>query len=136
MENRLYSAAMPRQSKKPLGPRPALGLHLSALRKAAGLTQMELASLLQVPQANIAFWERSSKPPRSDVLAPMARALGVTVEALLSPPGGRRARSAPAPRGHAQKLFAAVTQLPRSEQRRIFDVLEALVAKAQHSRAA
>jgi transcriptional regulator with XRE-family HTH domain len=127
---------MPRQPKKPLGPRPALGLHLSALRKAAGLTQTELASLLQVPQANIAFWERSSKPPRSDVLSPMAKALGVTVETLLSPPKSSKAASAPAPRGHAQRLFAAVTKLPRSEQRRIFDVLEALVAQAQHSRAA
>jgi len=133
MESRPYTAAMPRQPKKPPPPRPALGLHLASLRKAAGLTQMELASLLHVPQANIAFWERSSKPPRSDVLAPMAKVLGVSVEALLSPPTTTKSRPAPAPRGHAQRLFAAVTQLPRSEQRRIFDVLEALVAQASRA---
>lgn len=31
----------------------------------------------------MAFWERSEKPPRSDVLPKMAQALGVTVEDLL-----------------------------------------------------
>jgi transcriptional regulator with XRE-family HTH domain len=33
-----------------------------ALRKAAGLTQIELAKALDIPQANIAFWEWSDKP--------------------------------------------------------------------------
>ena len=121
---------MPRKPHKPAGPRPALGLHLAQLRKAAGLTQTELAQLLAVPQANIAFWERSSKPPRSDVLAPMAKALGVSVETLLAAPSPSRQRVASAPRGHAQKLFAAVTQLPRAEQRRILSVLEALLAQS------
>jgi transcriptional regulator with XRE-family HTH domain len=38
---------------------------------------------LGVPQANIAFWERSEKPSRSEVLPKMAEALGVSVEDLL-----------------------------------------------------
>ncbi len=45
-----------------------------ALRKAAGLTQIELAKFLKVPQANIAFWEWSDKPPRSDLFPAMAKA--------------------------------------------------------------
>ena len=133
METRPYTAAMPRQPRKP-SPRPALGLHLAQLRQAAGLTQTELSALLGVSQTNIAFWERSAKPPRSDVLAPMAKAFGVSVEVLLSPPdaSGRPRRQPPQPRGQAQRLFAAVTRLPRSEQRRILSVLEALVAQASH----
>ncbi|MBK6520160.1 MAG: helix-turn-helix domain-containing protein [Polyangiaceae bacterium] len=50
------------------GPRPAQGARLLALRRAAGLTQVELAKALGVSNANIAFWEWSAKPPRSDVL--------------------------------------------------------------------
>lgn len=131
MESAPYAAAMPRQSRKPV-PRPALGLHLAELRRAAGLTQTELAGLLGVSQTNIAFWERSTKPPRSDVLGPMAKAFGVSVEALLSPPAdtGRPRHQQPVPRGQAQRLFAAVTRLPRSEQRRILSVLEALLAQS------
>lgn len=131
METTPYTAVMPRQPRKP-SPRPALGLHLAQLRQAAGLTQTELAETLGVSQTNIAFWERSSKPPRSDVLGPMAKAFGVSVEALLAPPGNstRVPRQQSEPRGQAQRLFAAVTRLPRSEQRRILSVLEALVTQA------
>lgn len=66
----------------------------------------------------------------------MAKAFGVSVEALLAPPSQDKARAAPAPRGHAQKLFAAVTQLPRAEQRRILSVLEALLAAGRQGHAA
>jgi transcriptional regulator with XRE-family HTH domain len=131
MENCPYSAAMPRPSRNPSA-RPALGLHLAQLRRAAGLTQTELAEALGVPQSNIAFWEGGSKPPRSEVLAPMAKAFGVSVEALLNAPSSssRKAKPTTQPRGQAQRLFAAVTKLPRSEQRRILSVLEALLAQS------
>jgi DNA-binding transcriptional regulator YiaG len=49
------------------------GARLLALRKASGLTQVELAKALDVPQANISFWEWSDKPPRSDLLSTMAK---------------------------------------------------------------
>ncbi len=93
---------------------------------------MELAALLGVHQTNIAFWERSPKPPRSDLLQPMAAALSVSVEALLSPPatGARAARARKAgPKGHVAQLFDAVARLPRRQQRRIIDVVEALLDK-------
>ena len=127
-----YTAAMPRKSKKPLPPRPALGVHLTALRQAAGLTQVELASLVGVSQANIAFWERGAKPPRSDVLQPMAEALGVSVEALLKP-GPLRARAGrqAGPKGEAQQLFEELRKLPRRQQRRILDVVHALLTQSE-----
>ena len=58
-------------------------MRLAALRKDAGLSQYEFANYVGVRQANIAFWDRSEKPPRSNVLPKMAQALGVTVEDLL-----------------------------------------------------
>src|SRR5882762_7020139 len=47
-----------------LGTRPggAPATAPAELRKAAGLSQYELARYVGVPQANIAFWERSEKP--------------------------------------------------------------------------
>lgn len=133
MENSPYSESMPRPRRNPAS-RPLLGVHLAQLRRNAGLTQTELAELLGVPQSNIAFWEGGSKPPRSEVLGPMAKAFGVSVEALLSPPtpSARNSKAESQPRSHAQRLFAAVTKLPRSEQRRILSVLEALLAQSSH----
>jgi len=54
-------------------PRPRLGAHLTDLRARAGLSQEELAQKVGVHQQTIAFWEQSSKPPRSEVLAALRR---------------------------------------------------------------
>ncbi|MGH9970491.1 MAG: helix-turn-helix domain-containing protein [Pyrinomonadaceae bacterium] len=79
---------MPRKSTKT---RPRQGMQLAELRKAAGLSQYELARYVGISQANIAFWERSEKPPRSDVLPKMAEALGVSLEDLLNVNAGKTA---------------------------------------------
>lgn len=102
-----------------------------ALRKAAGLTQAELAHQLGEKQTNISFWERSDKPPRSGVLPKLARALGVRVEALLDLPakGAPIAPVADGP-GHAGELERAVDelrQLPRRQQKKMLEVLVAFV---------
>jgi transcriptional regulator with XRE-family HTH domain len=60
--------------------RPSQGAHLAALRQAAGFSQSALAAQVGETQQNIAFWEQSDKPPRSDVLPKLARVLGVSVE--------------------------------------------------------
>jgi transcriptional regulator with XRE-family HTH domain len=64
-------------------PRPKQGAHLVQLRKAAGLSQYDLAKLINQPQGNIAFWEVSEKPLRSDLLPKLAHALGVKMEDLI-----------------------------------------------------
>lgn len=120
-ETRPYHLGMARKSKT----RPAQGARLADLRKSAGLTQTELARILGEPQPNIAFWEQSPKPPRSDVLPKMANALGVSVEHLLgiSPISSRK----PGPVGKTQRVFEEVAKLPRSQQDKILVLVEALV---------
>jgi len=118
-----YTPGMPRKLSKP---RPAQGARLARLRKAAGLTQTELAQSIGESQANIAFWERSAKPPRSDVLPRLAQALGVTVEVILG------MEKAPLPRetkplGKVQQVFEDVRKLPRRKQERIVEIVAALV---------
>ena len=124
-----YSGDVPRKLSKP---RPRQGARLSALRRAAGLTQAELAGLIGDVQPNIAYWEASEKPPRSDVLPKLAKVLGVSVEDLLSAdllPEPKRG-----PVGRMQKVFAVVSQLPRRQQDKIIELVEAIVA--QHERRA
>lgn len=117
---------MRRVPRKLSTPRPPQGARLLALRQAAGLSQMELAEALAVPQTTIALWERSEKPPRSDVLPKMAKALGVHVEALLI----ERAPEVAAPVrpvGRLQAIFEELRKLPRRQQDRILDVVAALL---------
>src|SRR5690349_14870739 len=106
---------MARKLKKP---RPAQAARLVALRKAAGLSQAELARLVDEPQANVAYWERTEKPPRSDVLPKLADVLGVRIEELLdvqAPPTRR------APAGQVRRLFEEVQKLPRRQQQKVLD---------------
>lgn len=117
---------MPRAPKVPRK-RPVQGTRLLELRQAAGLTQAQLAEFLGVPQPNIAFWEWSDKAPRGEVLPMMAKALGVRVDDLLvdatAQPASRRA----APMGEVQRAFEEVRTLPRKQQRKVVEMVTALV---------
>jgi transcriptional regulator with XRE-family HTH domain len=98
--------------------------HLRSLREAAGISQRELARQIGQDQSNVRYWETTGKIPRSDVLMPMAKALGVTVEELLGEP---KARRSPAPGGKVRQMFEAVSRLPRRQQQKIVDLLEPFV---------
>ena len=100
--------------------------HLRTLRERAGLSVRELARQIDESHTNVSYWERSGQIPRSDKLAPIAKALGVTVEDLLGEP---RLRRAAAPSGRAGRAFEAVSRLPRRKQEKIVEVVEALVAQ-------
>ncbi len=99
---------------------------LRKLRKAAGLTVRELADQVGVQHSNIVFWENNDKLPRSEVLLPMARALGVSVEELLGAPKPKRNG---APGGRVGHTFQQVAKLPRRKQAKILDVVDALLAQ-------
>ena len=98
------------------------------MREAAGISQRELARQIGERQSNIQYWETTGKIPRSDVVAALAKSLGVTVEEVLGEP---KARRSPAPGGKVRRVFEAVAKLPRRQQQKIVEVVEALVS--QHS---
>jgi hypothetical protein len=80
-----------------------------------------------VPQPNIAFWDWSDKPPRSDVLPKMAKALGVRVDELLVDARSPALAKRPGPVGEVQKVFEQVRRLPRKQQRKVLEIVTALV---------
>lgn len=117
-----YTCCVPRTLSKP---RPAQGARLATLRRNAGLTQTELAQLVGEPQQNIALWEQSDKPPRSDAIPKLARALDVTVEDLFAEKCKPLRRSGPV--GKVRKLFDEVAKLPRRQQEKIVEFLTPIV---------
>src|ERR1051326_4873357 len=108
--------------------RPKQGARLAELRKAAGLSQYDLARKVGVPQPNIAFWELSAKPPRSDVLPKLARALGVTLDDLIEDKSAKEIlHNRRGPSGKLRKLFDELSLLPRYQQDKIVDFLSLFI---------
>ena len=58
-------------------------------RKAAGLTQEQLAAMLGMTQGAIAQWENGLTHPSYSVLKPLAAALGLTLDQLLEGSDGK-----------------------------------------------
>ena len=71
-----------------------LGNRIAALRKAAGLSQEALAAKLGVSRQAIGKWEADASLPGLDNLHQLAKALGVSIDALLT---GKEAAEPPVP---------------------------------------
>lgn len=126
-ENLCYAAHMRKYTKTKK--RPALAQHLADLRQTAGLTQMQLADKAGVHHSTIAFWELSGTPPRGEVLPQLAQALGVSIDALL---GVRPPRPRPqAAKGRLQRVFEEASKLPRRQQEKVAEFVEAFVRQHQ-----
>jgi transcriptional regulator with XRE-family HTH domain len=125
-ENAAYDADMQKTE------RPPLARHLAELRQAAGLSQSQLAEKVGVNASNIAFWELSGTPPRGEVLPKMAHALGVSVDALLGVISPKPKKQVA--KGRLQLVFEAASKLPRRQQEKVAEFVEAFVN--QHSKAA
>ena len=119
-----YNPAM--QTGRPAKyPRTAFGERVYAAREAAGLSQAEAAEQLGLSQNAYAMWERRPIALRPQQIEQLAGVLGVPVESLFgkiplpAKPSG--------PLGRAKKAFESVSQLPRSQQTHVLDLVESLV---------
>lgn len=65
----------------------------------------------------------------------MARALGVPVEALLGEVHQLEPTRRSGPVGEVQRVFEEVKKLPRKQQRKILDVVIALLAQLEEKKA-
>lgn len=108
---------------------PLFGQRLSALRKAKGLTQKELADVLGTTREMIDYYERRAVNPALEVVRSCAKALNVPMAELLGSEdseNGRKRRGGPT--GKMRRLFEAASKLPRGQQDKIASVLEAFIA--------
>lgn len=118
----MYNIDMARKLSKE---RPKCGEHLAELRKAANLSQYDLAKLVGVTQSSIAFWETAEKPPRSDILPKLAKALGVPMETILGTKPVQLNKKGP--NGRVRKVFDDVAKLPRRQQDKVIEFVSAFV---------
>ena len=83
-ENTMYTALMKKKSQRSTPTES--GKRLAAFRKAAGLSQVQLAAMVDIPQRTLSFYETTAESIPSSVVPTLAEALGVsrqTVNELL-----------------------------------------------------
>ena len=60
------------------------GDRLKAARRHAGMTRYEASTIAGVRETTIYRWESGRDTPRLDILAPLAAALGLTLDELIA----------------------------------------------------
>jgi transcriptional regulator with XRE-family HTH domain len=122
-----YDPAMQR-GRKPSNEAPSFGQQLAHFRKARGLTQQELAETLGISRDLVGHYERRCQNPNLDFVLRVAQVFEVSVDELLGfkPP---KPRSGPPPR--VKTLAERLTQLPKSKQSVVLEMLEGFLEKAE-----
>lgn len=104
-----------------------LGQRLTALRKAQGLTQAQLAQELDISQQLVAFYERGHRRVPIDLMHDLARVLGVSVEELFGRANGS-AKRGPTPK--LQRQLERLSRLPKAKQKFVSEMLETVLQQA------
>lgn len=113
----------------------SFGERLVGLRKAAALTQQQLADEVGVSRRMIAYYEGQSEHPPTTLLPALTRALNVSADALLGlePVAKRNGRM---PDNRMQRRLQQLANLPPEERRQIMQLLDAFIERGQLKRRA
>ncbi|WP_235548461.1 helix-turn-helix domain-containing protein [Noviherbaspirillum sp. Root189] len=106
----------------------SLGERITALRKARNLTQAQLAEALGVSQQSVQAYEVGRRRMPVSSLPAVARVLDVSLEELFGEKIQTRGKRGPASR--LEQQFEAVSQLPKTQQRFVTQMLDTVLAQS------
>ena len=107
--------------------RSPFGERLLSARQQAGLSQTQVADKLNITQQTYAGWERRTTALRPEYITQLAAKLNISVDYLLGHESAPKRGNGPV--GKARQVFETVSQLPRGQQQKILEVVEAMVEK-------
>lgn len=105
----------------------ALGARVAQRRKELGLTQVQLAEVLKISQQTYASYEVGRYRFPVSMLSPLAKTLKIEIDALLGETSKSRSKRGPAPK--FQQHLERISQLPKTKQRFVIQMLEAALAQ-------
>ena len=112
----------------------AIGQRLSAIRKAKGLTQIDVANTLGITQTLISKYERGDLLLHGELIVEFAELLGVPTDEILGVERKRGARAGPAApiidKTLARRL-AQLQALPRRDRDALLRTLDAFLVKSR-----
>lgn len=107
--------------------RTPFGERLARIRRNKGISQKQLAEELGMTQSAIANWERRSVTLSPEQISMLSRFLEVSLDELFGT--SEIPEKLHIPGGRTREVFERVGQLPRRQQEKIVDVVEAFVDK-------
>lgn len=105
-----------------------LGARIARLRKDQGITQVQLAELLDTAQQTITAYESGRRRVPVSALPAIASVLGVSVEALIGEQPKAAGKRGPAPK--LQQQMERITRLPKAQQRFVMQMLDTVLGQA------
>jgi transcriptional regulator with XRE-family HTH domain len=118
-----------RAASTPEGAR-AIGARLSSLRKAKGLTQIDVAAALDITQTLISKYERGDLLMHGELIAQFAAVLGVSADDILGIESKRSKPALPAVDKTLARRLAQLQALPRRDRDALLRTLDAFLAKS------
>jgi transcriptional regulator with XRE-family HTH domain len=109
------------------------GQRLAELRRAAGITQVQLGEAVGVSARVIAYYEGETNYPPAHLIEPLAKALKVSIEELLGVKAIKQQRDPQ----HAAlwRRLRKIETLPKQDQKALLHYLDALVKKNGNGKA-
>ena len=107
--------------------RSDFGAKIQMFRESAGLSQREVAKELGISQPSYVVWERRNVRLTQEQLEKLAEIFKIQVVDFFLKEDDLKRRGGPV--GRAKTCFEAVSSLPRPKQKKILDVVDALIAQ-------
>jgi len=107
----------------------SFGERLTSIRKARGLTQVQLAEVAGTTQRAISYYETEAGFPPAPAVIDLAKALQVSTDELLGikPPKVERIDSDPETR-RLWRRFQQIAALPEKDQKAVIRLINSLVS--------
>lgn len=128
---RTIASTMPRKKLSSSG----FGQRLIALRKARGLTQVQLAAAIDGTQRAISYYENHAGYPPAPAVIALAKALRTTTDELLGIKPYKANTREEHPEAHRMwRKFQRVGELPEKDQRAVIRLINSLASTREAPR--
>jgi len=105
-----------------------LGARIAAARKAAGLTQVQLAEALGIAQQTLAHYEGGKLRVAVALLPQLSELLGIGTEELIGSASRRGGKRGPTPM--LQRKIERLSALPPAKQKVVMEMLDGVLAQS------
>jgi transcriptional regulator with XRE-family HTH domain len=111
------------RAKSPTSVHGNFGQRLAALRKAAALSQRQLAKQTDVSPRMIAYYEKRAALPPGHVLSALAETLAITVDELVGNERARPPRKSTTSR-RLQRRLQQLERLPLKDRKAVLAIID------------
>jgi transcriptional regulator with XRE-family HTH domain len=107
-----------------------LGARVAELRKAQGITQIQMAEALGVSQQTINSYEVGRRRIPVSTLPILASLLTTSIDELLLGEKGKKASNKRGPTSKLQQQMERVSLLPRAKQKFVMEMIDTVIQQA------